>query len=128
LLEYEISMLQHLQGGKHQKSSPKPTAKPGVQEKGGEEDEEEEGAVGRSKNYRSDSRTTRESVGHLPDGFVRSFLSGELCLRGVSTRKPSKSLSAFKTVTLDCSLVPRPLLRGRGEGKKRGLGTRLFGM
>lgn len=69
-------MLQHIQGAKHQKSAP---PRPGLV--GGEEEGEGEGEG--SENYRSDSRVNRESAAHLDEGFIRSFLSGELCLRGV---------------------------------------------
>ena len=84
LLEHEIAMLQNLQGAKHQKSPTKPRKPGGRGEGRGEEGEQEEDG---GDNYPSDSRVNRESVAQLDEGFIRAFLSGELCLRGVSASR-----------------------------------------
>lgn len=81
LLEHEIAMQQHLQGAKRKKSPAKPHKPGGRGDGGGEGEEEGEG----DENYPSDSRVNRDSVAQLDDGFIRAFLKGELCLRGVSS-------------------------------------------
>lgn len=72
-------MSKNTEGGKHQKSSSKPpTSDTGGKGKGGEDDDMLDNPL-----YPSDSAVLREAVAPLDEGFVKSFLSGELCLRGV---------------------------------------------
>ena len=82
LHEHEISLTKYLQGAKHQKSSAKTPAKLDSGESEGEEEGEEfEGDEG--GDYPTDSGVSRKPAAALDENFVRSFLSGDLCLRGV---------------------------------------------
>lgn len=85
LLEQELTILKNTEGGDSQKSGSKspPTSTsdtgPGGKGKGkGGADEFLDNIL-----YPSDSAVLREEVAPLDEGFVKSFLSGELCLRGV---------------------------------------------
>ena len=82
LHEHEINLTKYLQGAKHQKSSAKTPAKLDSGESEGEEEGEEfEGDEG--GDYPTDSGVSRKPAAALDENFVRSFLSGDLCLRGV---------------------------------------------
>ena len=67
-------MMSYLQSPKHQKSAKSEVDSDGL-------DQEEEGE-GEGK-YRKDIGRTRESA-RLDENFIRAFLSGDMCLRGVS--------------------------------------------
>ena len=105
LHEHEISLTKYLQGAKHQKSSAKTPAKLDSGESEGEEEGEEfEGDEG--GDYPTDSGVSRKPAAALDENFVRSFLSGDLCLRGVRINTQTYTCCTHTHVTHNTCHTP----------------------